>query len=59
MKICFNSKVKKSDGLPTKLCGVCIKKIHAFFKFKCLIQNTDQKLRQMLNEQIMLEAQVL
>lgn len=50
--------MSNSDGLPTKLCATCIQKTNAFFEFKCLIQDTDQKLRHMLNEQLMSDAQV-
>ena len=42
----------KCDGLPAMLCSKCAYRTNAFYEFKIQVQETDEKLRKMLNQKV-------
>ncbi|XP_076164373.1 uncharacterized protein LOC143145164 isoform X2 [Ptiloglossa arizonensis] len=45
---CVHGKVEEGDGLPPVICLPCNQRLDASYNFKCQIQNSDEKLRQLL-----------
>ncbi|XP_014206585.1 zinc finger protein 570-like [Copidosoma floridanum] len=43
--------VRKDDGLPSKICDKCAYRTSAFYDFRCLIQESDKRLKDILNKQ--------
>ncbi|XP_053984970.1 zinc finger protein 420-like isoform X2 [Hylaeus volcanicus] len=45
---CVHGKINEGDGLPPVICLPCNQRLDASYNFKCQIQNSDEKLRQLL-----------